>query len=102
MTERENSREAARDLAVPSIRAILAKRRNAVHHSKPLVLAHLNTDLVRVIRAALILGLSDGMIAGAAVHPDDYRVLDAVIMRERNARILLDAHGESLTSPEVK
>ncbi len=78
--------EAARALAVPTIRTILRKRRNAIRHSKPLILAACNADLHRAIRAALMLGLSpDTLSHGTTQHPDDSRVLAAVVTREAAA-----------------
>lgn len=85
MTLRAQARtiEAARELAVPTIRSILRKRRNAIRHRKPDVLAELNADLGAVVSAALALGVDGGvLVAKTTQHPDDTRVLEAVVIRE--------------------
>ena len=83
MQTRAATIEAARQLAVPTIRAILRKRRNAIRNRKPVILAELNVDLGRAVSAALALGLDGAVLAAKTTqHPDDSRVLLAVIVRE--------------------
>ena len=100
MQESKTITDAARALAVPTIRQILAKRRNAVCHSKPLILATLNADLARAVRAAIVLGLTDEAIEQAATHDWDVRLLTAILIRERAARVLLDEHLAGFNPPE--
>ncbi len=83
MHETQTTTDAAKALAVPTIRQILAKRRNAIQHAKPLILATLNTDLARAVRASIALGLTDESIETAATRTDDSRVLSAIMIRER-------------------
>ncbi|MEE8518692.1 MAG: hypothetical protein V3S98_06170 [Dehalococcoidia bacterium] len=81
-----NTLEAARSLAIPTIRSILRKRRNAIKRRKPFILAVCNADLHRAIRAALMLGLSaESLSRGTTQHTDDSRVLVAVVTREAAA-----------------
>ncbi len=75
--------EAARTLAVPTVRTILRKRRNAIRGQKAVLLAELNADLERAVSAALALGLKPSvLISTAHLAPDDSRVLSAVVIRE--------------------
>lgn len=79
---RASTIERARTLAIPTIRAILRKRRNAAKHSKIKLLVDLNYDLDLTVQAALGLGLDGAtLVACTTQHPDDSRVLAAMVVR---------------------
>ena len=80
---RASTFEAARKLAVPTIRSILRKRRNAIRGRKASLLVELNADLGFAVSAALSLGMDGATLAADTTqHPDDSRVLMAIIIRE--------------------
>ena len=53
-----DSREAANELAIPTIRKMVRNRRNAVNHSKVDLINRCNTAIRRALRAAFLLGVT--------------------------------------------
>lgn len=71
----------ARILALPTIRRILAKRRNAASKANYALLAELTTDLLRATRAAIGLKVPHGSLRYASPLETDVSTMTAVLTR---------------------
>lgn len=76
----------ARTLALPTIRRILSKRRNAANHRKLDLLRELTGDLLRATRASLALGIAQEQLARASSHDDDRETMVSVLARIESDR----------------